>query len=81
MQNATVIFYQNNVIAYGNGYYAVGDQKSYLRIMLRTGPLLADLGQSLGYALVGIDLFRTRLATATKEELREKVVGLRCAGK
>lgn len=57
--------------------YVVGDQASYLRVMIRTGQLLADIAQSLGYELVGIDLFRTRLATATKEQLREEVVILR----
>jgi hypothetical protein len=57
--------------------YVVGDQASYLRIMIRTGQLLADIAQSLGYEITGIDLFRTRLATATKEQLREEVVLLR----
>jgi DNA modification methylase len=60
--------------------YVVGDQASYLRVMIRTGQLLADIAQSLGYELVGIDLFRTRLATATKEQLREEVVVLRWPG-
>lgn len=60
--------------------YVVGDQASYLRIMIRTGELLADIAQSLGYEKVGIDLFRTRLATATKEQLREEVVLLRWPG-
>lgn len=60
--------------------YVVGDQKSYLQVMVRTGELLADLAQGLGYELVGIDLFRTRLATATKEQIREEVVLLRWPG-
>ncbi len=60
--------------------YVVGDQASYLRVMIRTGQILADVAQSLGYELVGIDLFRTRLATATKEQLREEVVVLRWPG-
>jgi hypothetical protein len=59
----------------------VGDQASYLRVMIRTGQLLAEIAQSLGYEVVGIDLFRTRLATATKEQLREEVVVLRWPGK
>src|SRR5579875_3574916 len=54
--------------------FIVGDQASYLRIMIRTGRLLADIAESLGYDVLGIDLFRTRLATATKEQLREEVV-------
>jgi DNA modification methylase len=57
--------------------YVVGDQASYLRIMIRTGKILAEIAQSLGYELTGIDLFRTRLATATREQLREEVVLLR----
>ena len=61
--------------------YVVGDQASYLRIMIRTGQLLADIAQSLGYELISIDLFRSRLATATKEQLREEVVVLRWPGK
>lgn len=60
--------------------YVVGDQASYLRVMIRTGQLLADLAKSVGYEVVGIDLFRTRLATATKEQLREEVVILRWLG-
>jgi hypothetical protein len=60
--------------------YVVGDQASYLRVMIRTGQLLADIAQALGYEVVGIDLFRTRLATATKEMLREEVVVLRWPG-
>ena len=60
--------------------YVVGDQASYLRVMIRTGQLLADIAQSLGYEVVGIDLFRTRLATATKDQLREEIVVLRWTG-
>lgn len=60
--------------------YVVGDQASYLRVMIPTGQLLADIAQSLGYELVSIDLFRTRLATATKEQLREEVVVLKWPG-
>lgn len=60
--------------------YVVGDQASYLQILIRTGQLLAEIAQSLGYQLVSIDLFRTRLATATKAQLREEVVVLRWPG-
>ncbi len=60
--------------------YVVGDQASYLRIMIRTGQLLADIAGSLGYEVTGIDLFRTRLATATRDQLREEVVLLRWPG-
>lgn len=60
--------------------YVVGDQASYLRVMIRTGQILAELAESIGYEVVGIDLFRTRLATATREQLREEVVVLRWPG-
>lgn len=60
--------------------YVVGDQASYLRVMIRTGAILADLASSLGFEVIGIDLFRTRLATATREQLREEVVLLRWPG-
>ncbi len=61
--------------------YVVGDQASYLRVMIRTGQLLADIAESLGYQVVSIDLFRTRIATATREQMREEVVVLRWPGK
>ena len=60
--------------------YVVGDQASYLRVMIRTGEILADLAHSLGYDVEAIDLFRTRLATATREQLREEVVLLCWSG-
>jgi hypothetical protein len=60
--------------------YVVGDQASYLRVMIRTGQLLSDIAQALGYDAVRIDLFRTRFATATREQLREEVVVLRWKG-
>jgi DNA methylase len=61
--------------------YVVGDQASYLRIKIQTGQILADIAMALGYEVVRIDLFRTRLATATKEQLREEVVILQWPGK
>lgn len=60
--------------------YVVGDQASYLRVLIRTGQILADIAQTLGYEVIGIDLFRTRLATATRQQLREEVVVLRWPG-
>ncbi len=61
--------------------YVVGDQASYLRVMIRTGQILADIARTLGYEVMGIDLFRTRLATATREQLREEVLLLRWPGR
>ena len=58
----------------------LGDQASYLRVMIRTGELLAGIAESLGYEVVGIELFRSRLATATGEQLREEVVVLHWPG-
>jgi tRNA G10 N-methylase Trm11 len=60
--------------------YVVGDQASYLRVMIRTGQLLGDLAESVGYKLERIDLFRTRHASATGEQLREEVVVLSWPG-
>lgn len=60
--------------------YVVGDQASYLQVMIRTGEILAGIADSLGYEHVRTDLFRTRLATATREQLREEVVILRWNG-
>ncbi len=60
--------------------YVVGDQASYLQVMIRTGELLAEIAQDLGYQVVRIDLFRTRFATATQSELREEVVILKWPG-
>ena len=60
--------------------YVVGDQASYLRVMIRTGKIIGELAQSLGYELTAIDLFRTRMSTASRKHLREEVVRLRWAG-
>lgn len=60
--------------------YVVGDQASYLRVMIRTAKLLAEVAVSQGYEVDGIDLFRTRHATATGEQLREEVLLLRWPG-
>jgi hypothetical protein len=49
--------------------------------MIRTGQLIADIAKSFGYEVADIELFRTRLATATREQLREEVVILRWPGK
>ncbi len=61
--------------------YVVGDQASFLQVMIRTGRILAEIAESLGYQVEDIDLFRTRLATATQEQLREEVLLLRWPGR
>ena len=60
--------------------YVVGDQASFLRVMIRTGELLAEMAEGVGYEVENIDLFRTRVSTATGEQLREEVVLLRWKG-
>ena len=60
--------------------YVVGDQASYFRIMIRTGQILAEIAEGLGYKVLGIDLFRNRFSTATKDYLREEVVLLQWNG-
>lgn len=60
--------------------YVVGDQASYLQVMIRTGKIIGEIAESLGYELVKIDLFRTRFSTATKMDLNEEVVVLRWRG-
>lgn len=60
--------------------YVVGDQASYLRVMIRTGQILAEIAERAGYKVESIDLFRTRQATATRAQLREEVLVLRWPG-
>ena len=60
--------------------YVVGDQASYFRIMIRTGQILAEIAEALGYKTLGIELFRTRFSTATREQLREEVLLLQWKG-
>jgi hypothetical protein len=57
--------------------YVVGDQASYLQVMIRTGEILAELAEGLGYEVRRIDLFRERFATATRVNMREEVLVLR----
>ncbi|HZT06759.1 MAG TPA: DNA methyltransferase [Chloroflexota bacterium] len=60
--------------------YVVGDQASYLRVLINTGEILGDIASSLGYELDSIDLWRTRRGAATRAQLREEVVCLRWPG-
>lgn len=54
--------------------YVVGDQQSYFRVMIRTGQLLAQVAEEVGYTVIRIDLFRSRWSTVTKQWLREEVL-------
>ena len=60
--------------------YVVGDQASFLRVMIPTGQIIADIAEFLGYRVVGIDLFRTRFSTVTGQDLREEVVVMEWPG-
>jgi hypothetical protein len=60
--------------------YVVGDQASFLQVLIRTGELLADIAHDVGYVVSEIDLFRTRISTATGAQLREEVVILEWPG-
>jgi len=60
--------------------YVVGDQASYLRVMIRTGQILGDIAERFGYEVESLELFRTRQATATNEKLREEILILRWPG-
>ncbi len=60
--------------------YVVGDQASFFRIPIRTGKLLANIADSLGYEIIDVELFRSRLSTATKDLLREECVILKWRG-
>lgn len=57
--------------------YVVGDQMSFFRINIPTANLLAEIADSLGYEILEIELWRTRLATATKLQLNENVLILK----
>lgn len=57
--------------------YVVGDQRSFFRIPIRTAHLLAEVAESLGYRIEGIELWRRRQATATRQPLDENVLILR----
>lgn len=61
--------------------YVVGDQASYLRVMIRTSEILGEIAASLGYEVMGTDLFRTRFSTASREYMREDVLLLRWTGR
>ncbi|HXG37080.1 MAG TPA: DNA methyltransferase [Dehalococcoidia bacterium] len=54
--------------------YVVGDQMSFLLVPIRTASILAEILEELGYRVLGIELWRTRRATATRIDLREEVL-------
>lgn len=54
--------------------YVVGDQASFFRILIPTAELLAEIAENLGYTINKIEVWRTRLATATKSQLNENIL-------
>lgn len=60
--------------------YVVGDQASYFKIPVKTAELLAEVAESVGYKVEGIDNFRKRYATATDTWLNEDVLILSYLG-
>lgn len=57
--------------------YVVGDQMSFFRVHIRTAHLLADVALRAGYAVEGIQLWRTRRSTTTGLDLEENMLVLR----
>jgi DNA modification methylase len=57
--------------------YVVGDQMSFFRIHIPTAKILGEIAESIGYDIEGIELWRSRLATATKMQIEENVLVLR----
>ena len=58
----------------GRCAYVVGDQTSFLMVHIKTGEILAELAEDIGYRVLKIDLWRERWATASKIPIREEVV-------
>lgn len=57
--------------------YVVGDQMSFFRIQIPTAMILGEIAEELGYQIEKIELWRTRLATATRKQIDENVLILR----
>ena len=57
--------------------YVVGDQMSFFRTHIPTAKLLTEIVEQLGYHVEEIELWRTRLATATKTQIDENILILR----
>lgn len=57
--------------------YVVGDQASYFRVLIRSGRILANIAETLGYEVVRTDIFRKRFSTATQSYLNEEVLILK----
>jgi len=60
--------------------YVVGDQASFFRVHIPTAEILAKIARHYGYEHVETEVFRTRIATATKKQMEEHVLWLRWPG-
>ena len=61
----------------GRCAYVVGDQMSFFRILIPTAELLAEVALKAGYHVEGIETWRTRFSTTTKQNIAENVLILR----
>ena len=61
----------------GKCAYVVGDQMSFFRILIPTAQLLADVATRIGYKVEGIETWRNRFSTTTKQQIEENVLILR----
>ncbi|MBN1764442.1 MAG: hypothetical protein JW860_04225 [Sedimentisphaerales bacterium] len=50
---------------------------SFFRVHIPTAELLGEIAESLGYRIVDIELWRTRISTVTKLQLNENVLILK----
>ena len=47
---------------------------SFLMVHIKTGQILAELADDIGFKVLRIDLWRERWATSSKTPIREEVV-------
>jgi DNA modification methylase len=58
--------------------YVVGDQYSFLMVPIHTAKLLAEVAESEGYKVTGIDLWRERIGTKVRNgSIGQKVIRIR----
>jgi DNA modification methylase len=54
--------------------YVVGDQMSFFQTHIPTAQILGEIAESLNYKVKEVELWRTRLATATKLNIDENIL-------
>jgi DNA modification methylase len=57
--------------------YVVGDQSSYASVHIPTAKILAAIATRVGYSVVGIDSWRTRLSSVTQRRIGENILVLK----